>query len=65
MPLLGAGGVVRGAPLPFLVQKPAALVRANRMIEKPHPLGREATHGAVVGCGYQDTADRKLNVPLA
>jgi shikimate dehydrogenase len=31
--LLGAGGAVRGALLPFLAQKPAALFMANRTIE--------------------------------
>jgi shikimate dehydrogenase len=61
--LLGAGGAVRGALLPFLAQKPAALVMANRTIEKAHALAREvAKHGAVVGCGYQDVADQRFDV---
>jgi len=61
--LLGAGGAVRGALLPFLAQKPAALVMANRTIEKAHALAQEvAKHGVVVGCGYQDVADQRFDV---
>jgi shikimate dehydrogenase len=61
--VLGAGGAVRGAILPFLAQKPATLVMANRTIEKAHLLAREvAAHGAVVGCAYQDVADQRFDV---
>ena len=61
--LLGAGGAVRGALLPFLAQKPAALVIANRTVEKAHALAREvAAHGSVVGCGYRDIGDQRFDV---
>lgn len=61
--LLGAGGAVRGALLPFLAQKPAALAIANRTVEKAHALAREvAPHGRVVGCGYQDIGDQRFDV---
>ena len=61
--LLGAGGAVRGALLPFLAQKPATLVMANRTVEKAVALAREvAAHGSVVGCGYRDVADQRFDV---
>ena len=63
--LLGAGGAVRGALLPFLAQKPTALVMANRTVEKAQALAlaREvAAHGTVVGCGYRDIADQRFDV---
>ncbi len=61
--VLGAGGAARGALLPFLAQKPAAVVIANRTIEKAHALAREvAAHGRVVGCGYRDIGDQRFDV---
>ena len=61
--LLGAGGAARGALLPFLAQKPAEIVIANRTIEKAHALAQEvAAHGRVVGCGYRGIGDECFDV---
>ncbi len=61
--VLGAGGAVRGALLPFLAQKPAVLVMANRTIKKAQALAREvATYGTIVGGGYQDVEDQPFDV---
>ena len=63
--LLGAGGAVRGALLPFIAQKPATLVMANRTVEKAVALAREvATHGSVIGCGYRDVGDQRFDVVI-
>jgi len=51
--VLGAGGAVRGALLPFLAARPAELVIANRDIAKVKALvARVATSGPLVACGY-------------
>lgn len=61
--LLGAGGATRGALLPFLAQKPAALVIVNRTIAKAHALAAEVTaHDGVVGCGYRDIGDQRFDL---
>jgi shikimate dehydrogenase len=61
--LLGAGGAARGALLPFLAQKPAVLVIANRTVEKAQALALEvAADGNVIGCGYQDIADQRFDI---
>lgn len=55
--LLGAGGAARGAILPFLEQRPAELVIANRTAAKATALGQEfSRHGRVVGVGYDELA---------
>jgi shikimate dehydrogenase len=51
--ILGAGGALRGALLPFLAARPAELVVANRDIAKVKALvARVATSGPLVACGY-------------
>ncbi len=55
--VLGAGGSVRGAMLPFLAQAPAALVVANRTIETARSLAaRFAAHGRLSAVGYDELA---------
>jgi shikimate dehydrogenase len=56
--LLGAGGAVRGALLPFLREEPAELVLVNRTLSKAAALGTEfAAAGNLVVCGYAELAD--------
>jgi len=51
--LLGAGGAVRGALLPFIAAQPAELVVANRDIEKVKALVTQVASGdSLVACGY-------------
>jgi shikimate dehydrogenase len=51
--LLGAGGAVRGALLPFIATRPAELVVANRDIEKVKALVAQVASGdSLVACGY-------------
>lgn len=53
--VLGAGGAARGALLPFLAERPATVVIANRTIAKAETLAETASaHGRVVACGYGD-----------
>ncbi|WP_176054220.1 shikimate dehydrogenase [Paraburkholderia caribensis] len=53
--VLGAGGAVRGALLPFLAARPAELIVANRDIAKARALVRQAaTNGPLAACGYAD-----------
>ncbi len=55
--LLGAGGAARGAILPFLEQRPAELVIANRMAAKALALAEEfSPDGRLVGIGYDELA---------
>ncbi|MFM0076402.1 shikimate dehydrogenase [Paraburkholderia sediminicola] len=51
--VLGAGGAVRGALLPFLAARPAELVIANRDIVKVKALVAQAAAGSPpIACGY-------------
>lgn len=55
--LLGAGGAVRGAMLPFLQAGPSALVIANREAGKARALAGEfVAYGAPLAMGYADLA---------
>ncbi|MDE2418302.1 MAG: shikimate dehydrogenase [Burkholderiales bacterium] len=55
--VLGAGGATRGALLPFLAEKPAELVIANRTVGKATELAAiGAAHGNVLGCSYEALA---------
>lgn len=51
--LLGAGGAARGVVLPLLLQKPGALVIANRTAARAEELARQfGAHGLVHACGF-------------
>ena len=53
--VLGAGGAMRGALLPFLAARPAELVVANRDIPKVRALiAQVAASGSLFACGYGD-----------
>ncbi|UVE70242.1 shikimate dehydrogenase (plasmid) [Burkholderia pyrrocinia] len=53
--VLGAGGAVRGALLPFLAARPAELVIANRDLAKARALASQgAARGPLLACGYGD-----------
>lgn len=61
--MLGAGGAARGALLPFLAQRPAELVIANRTVDKALALAAEvAGRARVVACGYRDLVDERFDV---
>jgi shikimate dehydrogenase len=61
--VLGAGGATRGAILPFLAEKPAVLVIANRNTAKAQAIADEvASHGQVQVSSYADLADQQFDV---
>jgi len=63
MLLLGAGGAARGVLRPFLDQKPALLVIANRTIAKAKALGETfARFGNLVAGGYPDLGDQSFDL---
>ena len=66
--LMGAGGAARGALLPFLQARPAALVVANRTEARAQALVREfAAHGAgqaLSACGYGDLAGEVFDIVI-
>ena len=63
--MLGTGGAVRGALLPFLAQRPAALVLCSRDGTKARALAEQfRTHGKVEGCSYADLAGSRFDIVL-
>jgi shikimate dehydrogenase len=65
MLVIGAGGAARGALLPFLSQRPEAVVLANRTETKAIELAKQfATHGRVQGCGYDDLAGERFDIVI-
>ncbi|GAU06614.1 MULTISPECIES: shikimate dehydrogenase [Burkholderia cepacia complex] len=53
--VLGAGGAVRGALLPFLAARPAELVITNRDLAKARALASQVDAcGPLLACGYGD-----------
>lgn len=61
--LLGAGGAVRGALLPFIHEQPASLTLANRTLSKAVTLAAEvAAHAKVKSCSYEALAGQQFDL---
>ncbi|APW40073.1 shikimate dehydrogenase [Rhodoferax koreense] len=61
--VLGAGGATRGALLPFLAEKPAALFIANRTVAKAGELAAAVAGQGAVGFGdYADLEGRQFDI---
>ncbi len=61
--VLGAGGAVRGALLPFIHEQPASLTIANRTPSKAVALAAEvASHAQVNGCSYEALAGQSYDL---
>ena len=64
--VMGAGGATRGALLPFLAEKPALLVIANRDIDKARELARIASRNAplqkTLASSYDDLGGQQFDV---
>jgi len=61
--MLGAGGAVRGAMMPFLQAEPTVLVIANRTVAKAHALAAEfGRFGSVVAGGYPDLRGEAFDI---
>lgn len=62
--VLGAGGAVRGALLPFLAAGPARLVLANRDLAKARTLAGEVNDERVHVSSYEALAGRRFDVVI-
>jgi shikimate dehydrogenase len=63
--ILGAGGSVRGAILPFLKAEPKRIVIANRTVHKAQEIADfNATYGHIEACGYADLRDEPFDIVL-
>jgi shikimate dehydrogenase len=63
--MMGAGGAVRGALLPFLAEKPSRLVVANRTVSKAKALGEQfAPFGTLETGGYPDVAGQRFDIVI-
>lgn len=61
--LLGAGGASRGLVLPFLREKPARFVMANRTVSKAEQLAEEfSSHGEFEPKGYADLNEDAFDI---
>lgn len=61
--VLGAGGAVRGLLLPFLAERPAEVVIANRDAAKAAQLAQQlAAHGKLRGGGYADIGPGRFDL---
>jgi shikimate dehydrogenase len=62
--ILGAGGAARGALLPFLAEKPALLVIANRHLDTAQALSKIGTDagGRVEACTYGDLEGQAFDI---
>lgn len=63
--LLGAGGAVRGALLPFLAAGPALLAIANRTVDKANALADQVrARGEVRSGSYADFAGQRFDIVI-
>jgi len=62
--VLGAGGAVRGALLPFLAARPAQLVLANRDLAKAHALAEEVGDERLRVCSYEQLPGQRFDLVI-
>lgn len=63
--LLGAGGAARGAILPLLEERPAALVIANRTVSKARALEEQfSPYGKLAAAAYAELATERFDIVL-
>jgi shikimate dehydrogenase len=63
MLVLGAGGAVRGALLPFLQEQPAKLVIANRTLAKAEALAKAmSSYGAISASSYAELEGQTFDI---
>ncbi len=61
--IVGAGGATRGVIAPLLVLRPAALVIANRTVDRAQELAKDFSDlGDVRGCGFDDIGPQPFDV---